>query len=147
MDWVDTVTRVVFVSFVYALAFGTFPGPAPAIHIGPPWSKSGLLLTCTLKIKDIYNQRIFLVSNMWIASISNIFLEHHVCVINKVRSDSYTLHVSLRSKGHQNWFSCKSVIWPGHKKPFPHPGMQPIGMQVWLHWYKSYCDIICGLNV
>jgi len=42
MDTVDTVTRVVFVSFVYALAFGTFPGPAPAIHIGPPWSKSGL---------------------------------------------------------------------------------------------------------
>lgn len=49
MDTVDTVTRVVFVSFVYALAFGTFPGPAPAIHIGPPWSKSGLLLTCTCK--------------------------------------------------------------------------------------------------
>lgn len=41
MDTVDIVTRVVFVSFVYALAFGTFPGLAPAIHIGPPWSKSG----------------------------------------------------------------------------------------------------------
>lgn len=56
------VYGVVFVHFVYAFAFGTFPAPAPAVHIGLPRSKSVPPLACvlTIKLKDIYNWEMFL---------------------------------------------------------------------------------------